>query len=83
LADRDDDRLLEGRITGGSIRDLLPLPADENKYRALMPSLFRRKTDPTHKFTPDEYTYYSRNLIHSPDNMIELKGLLDIVGVSL
>jgi len=83
LADRDDDRLFEGRITGGSIRDLLPLPADENKYRALMPSLFRRKTDPTHKFTPDEYTYYSRNLIHSPDNMIELRGLLDIVGVSL
>lgn len=80
VGDRTEDRLLEGRKLDGSIRDLLPLPGDEAKYRTLLPTLFRRKVEAGHRFTAEEYAYYSRNLIHSPDNVIELKGLLNVLG---
>lgn len=80
VGDRTEERLLEGRKLDGSVRDLLPLPGDEDKYRALLPTLFRRKIEPSHRFTTEEYAYYSQNLIHSPDNVIELKGLLNVLG---
>lgn len=80
VGDRTEARLLEGRRLVGSVRDLLPLPGDEEKYRALLPALFRRRIETGHRFTDEEYAYYSRNLIHSPDNVIELQGLLDVMG---
>lgn len=83
VGDRDESRLLEGRKLDGAIRDLLPLPGDEDLYQSLLPTLFRRKIDPTHRFTSEEYAYYSRNLVHSPDNSLELKGLLKVIGCEL
>ena len=80
VGDRTEAQLFEGRRLDGSVRDLLPLPGDEAKYRALLPTLFRRKVEADHRFTTEEYAYYSRNLIHSPDNVIELKGLLGVMG---
>ncbi len=83
LSERTDERLREGRSTSGSIRDLLPLPEDEERYRNLLPTIFRRKNNPDHRFTPEEYAFYCRNLVHAPDNSVELRGLLDVCGVEL
>ena len=84
VADRTDRRLLEERIVDGSIRDLIPFPGDIDKYTAILPTLFRRRSDPTNRFTPEEYSYYFKNLIHSPDNsLLELRELLNIAGFIL
>ena len=83
VGDRNEERLMEGRILDGAIRDLLPLPGDEALYARLLPTLFKRKIDPEHRFTLDEYAYYSRNLAHTPDNIIELRGLLKVVAPEL
>lgn len=86
LGDRSTERLLEGRITNGTIRDLLPLPGDEEMYQSIIPSLVRRRNNPTirradprYAFTDEQYFYYSRNLAHSPDNREELDGLFDVI----
>lgn len=81
VGDRTEERLLEGRKTNGGIRDLLPLPGDEDLYRALIPKILARKKDPSVRFSDEEYSYYARNLVHTPDNIIELRGLLKLVGM--
>lgn len=80
VGDRSVERLLEGRITNGALRDLLPVPGDEAQYTALLPTLMERKSNPDIRFTKEQYAYYSRNLVHSPDNAIELRGLLRVLG---
>jgi hypothetical protein len=80
VGDRSIERLLEGRVTDGTLRDLLPIPGDEHLYQDLLPTILERKTNPDVRFTKDQYAYYSRNLVHSPDNAIELRGLLKVIG---
>jgi len=80
VADRTDTRLLEGRVLNGSIRDLLPLPRDIDEYTTLLPTLAKRRLDPNHRFTRSEYSYYFKNLVHTPDNSLELQGLLSVAG---
>lgn len=80
VGDRSVERLIEGRITGGTLRDLLPVPGDEDIYKALLPTLLERKVNPDLRFTKEQFAYYSRNLVHSPDNPIELRGLLKVIG---
>ncbi len=80
VGDRSIERLLEGRITDGTLRDLLPVPGDESLYHDLLPKILERKANPDVRFTKDQYAYYSRNLVHSPDNAIELRGLLNVIG---
>ncbi len=80
VGDRSIERLLEGRITDGTLRDLLPIPGDESLYQDLLPTILERKANPDVRFTKDQYAYYSRNLVHSPDNAIELRGLLNVIG---
>ena len=80
VGDRSLNRLLEGRITNGTLRDLLPVPGDESLYQDLLPTILERKGNPEVRFTNDQYAYYSRNLVHSPDNSIETRGLLKVIG---
>ncbi|RWZ78229.1 MAG: hypothetical protein EOT05_00465 [Candidatus Microsaccharimonas sossegonensis] len=82
VGDRSIERLLKGRITDGTLRDLLPVPGDESLYQDLLPTILERKTNPDVRFTKNQYVYYSRNLVHSPDNAIELRGLLNAIGYS-
>lgn len=86
VGDRTHNRLYEGRILDGTLRDLLPLPGDEEIYRSLIPAILQRqanpilrRADPRYAFTEAQYTYYSRNLVHSPDNRLELDGLLGVI----
>lgn len=78
ISDRADERLFEGRITHGSIRDLLPLVGDEDLYQDLIQVILRKRIDPETRFSDKQYRYYSRNLVHTPDNSVELEGLLSI-----
>jgi len=89
VGDRTLPRLLEGRITNGTLRDLLPLPGDEERYQDLIPAILLRQAnpaqrlaDPLYGFSPEQYHYYSRNLVHSPDDAAELQGLLSVLGVT-
>lgn len=79
VGDRSTDRLYEGRREDLAIRDLIPLPGDEHRYNKLISTILRKRYDPSHRFSSEDYSYYSRNLVHTPDNTIELKGVLDIV----
>lgn len=76
LADRSYERLMEGRILNGSIRDLLPIPGEEDAYKAILSAILAKKADPSIRFSDKEYEFYAQNLVHSPDNEIELRGLL-------
>ncbi|MDO4870993.1 MAG: hypothetical protein Q3996_02775 [Candidatus Saccharibacteria bacterium] len=78
ISDRSDDRLREGRLVNGSVRDLLPLPGDEEKYKELLKVIIEKRTNPSKRFSDEQYRYYSRNLIHSPDNRIELFGTVKV-----
>jgi nucleoside diphosphate kinase len=80
VGDRSVERLLEGRVTNGTLRDLLPVQGDESLYQDLLPTILERKANPEIRFTKDQYAYYSRNLVHTPDNAIELRGLLNVIG---
>ena len=80
LADRSYERLMEGRILNAGIRDLLPIPGEEDLYRAIIPKIFAKKSDPSIRFSDEDYKYYAQNLVHSPDNEIELQGLFELVG---
>jgi hypothetical protein len=82
LVDRSYERLMEGRILNGSLRDLLPIPGEECLYKAILPKILAKKADPTIRFSDEEYKYYAQNLVHSPDNEIELEGLFQLVGFS-
>lgn len=82
LFDRSYERLMEGRILNGGIRDLLPIPGEENLYRAIIPTILAKKADSSVRFSDEDYKYYAQNLIHSPDNEIELQGLFQLVGFS-
>lgn len=82
VGDRSDGRLEEGRILNGAVRDLLPLPGDEAKYRQLIPTILKKRQDPNTRFTRDQYDYYAKNLMHTPDNSVDLKGLQDAVSAS-
>ena len=82
VGDRSIERLLEGRVTDRTLRDLLPVPGDESLYQDLLPTILERKANPDIRFSKDQYAYYSRNLVHSPDNAIELRGLLNVIGYS-
>lgn len=80
MGDRSESRLIEGRIIDGGIRDLPPLPGDEQKYLELLKDIRARNKNPAHRFTDTQYQYYSRNLAHTPDNTVELKGLLSFMN---
>ncbi|HLP86318.1 MAG TPA: hypothetical protein VK153_00345 [Candidatus Paceibacterota bacterium] len=82
LFDRSYERLMEGRILNGGIRDLLPIPGDENLYKAIIPTILAKKIDSSIRFSDEDYKYYAQNLVHSPDNEIELRGLFKLVGFS-
>ncbi len=75
VGDRNDARLLEGRILDGGVRDLIPSPGDEDSYTELIPIILAKRLDPSVRFTKEQYAYYARNLIHTPDNSVELRGL--------
>ncbi len=79
ITDRTEARLTEGRIENGGIRDLLPLPEDEEKYRMLLDDIRLRRVNPDHQFTEEQYRYLARNLAHTPDNTVELSGLLSFM----
>lgn len=79
IGDRSIERLYEGRITDGAVRDLLPLPGDEDRYEKLIGTILRRRSNPSVRFSDDDYSYYSRNLMHTPDNSIEFQALADVV----
>lgn len=87
LWERTAARLEEGRITNGTIRDLLPLPGDEAIYHSLKAPLALRannldkvRADPAFGFTQEQRIYYGRNLAHTPDNKNELHGLLCVIA---
>jgi hypothetical protein len=80
LIDRTYERLIEGRIMHGSLRDLLPVPGEEDAYRSVLPKIFAKQADPSIRFTDDEYEFYAQNLVHSPDNQKELEGTFQLVG---
>lgn len=87
LWERTAVRLEEGRITNGTIRDLLPLPGDEAMYHSLKAPLALRSNnldkvhaDPAFGFTAEQRIYYGRNLAHTPDNEDELHGLLRVIA---
>jgi hypothetical protein len=82
LIDRSYERLMEGRILDGSIRDLLPVPGEENAYKAILPTIFSKKSNPAVRFTDEEYRFYAQNLVHSPDNEVELEGLFKLANFS-
>lgn len=80
VADRTLDRLYEGRRDDLAVRDLLPLPGDEDRYRSLISTILRKRVDPAHRFSDDDYSYYAKNLIHTPDNSVDLRGILSMVN---
>lgn len=82
LVDRSYERLMEGRILNGSIRDLLPVPGEEDAYRAILSTILAKKADPSIRFSDEEYRFYAQNLVHSPDNEIELQGLFKLADFS-
>jgi hypothetical protein len=82
LVDRSYERLMEGRILNGSIRDLLPIPGEESLYREIIPAILAKKINSAFRFSDKEYKYYAQNLVHSPDNEVELQGLFQLVGFS-
>ena len=71
---------MEGRILDGSLRDLLPIPGEEDSYEAILRTILAKKADPSVRFSDEEYEYYAQNLVHSPDNEIELQGLFKLAG---
>jgi hypothetical protein len=82
LIDRSYERLMEGRILDGSLRDLLPIPGEEGLYRAVLPTILAKKRNPAIRFSDEDYKYYAQNLVHSPDNEVELQGLFELTGFS-
>lgn len=80
LMDRTYERLMEGRILDGSIRDLLPVPGEEDLYLSILPTLLARQKDPSIRFTDEAYAFYAQNLVHTPDNETELQGIFTLVG---
>lgn len=80
LIDRSYERLMEGRILNGSLRDLLPVPGEEDLYRAIIPVILAKKADASVRFSDEEYKYYAQNLVHSPDNEFELQELFELAG---
>lgn len=82
VGDRPIERLYEGRRTDLAVRDLLPLPGDEGVYGELIDTILKRRSDPTVRFSDAAYRYYSRNLMHTPDNSIELGGLVSLANGS-
>jgi nucleoside diphosphate kinase len=83
LSDRTNARLVEGRIEDGAIRDLIPLLGDEALYDSLIPTILRKRRDSEARFSKEQYAYYSRNLAHTPDNSVEMHGLLKATGIKL
>lgn len=79
VGDRSTDRLAEGRILDGAVRDLLPLPGDEEKYRKLIPTILKKRINPNIRFSDEDYSYYVQNLMHTPDNTVELGGLRSVI----
>lgn len=82
LIDRSYERLMEGRILNGSLRDLLPVPGEEDLYRAIIPAILAKKANASVRFSDEEYKYYAQNLVHSPDNEFELQELFQLTGFS-
>jgi hypothetical protein len=82
LIDRSYERLMEGRILDGSLRDLLPIPGEEDFYRAILSTILAKKANSAIRFSDEDYKYYAQNLVHSPDNEIELQGLFQLAGFS-
>ena len=78
LVERSYERLLEGRILDGGLRDLLPVPGEEGQYFALLPTIMAKKVNSSVYFPKDEYAYYAQNLVHSPDNEEELMALFKL-----
>lgn len=75
VGDRSIERLREGRVLDGGVRDLLPLPGDEHRYDRLISTILKKRKDPSVRFSDEDYDYYVQNLVHTPDNSIELNGL--------
>jgi len=82
LIDRSYERLMEGRTLDGSLRDLLPVPGEEDQYMAILPTILAKKANPVVRFSDEDYKFYAQNLVHSPDNEVELQGLFQLVGFS-
>lgn len=82
LIDRSYERLMEGRILNGSLRDLLPVPGEEDLYRSIIPAILAKKANASFRFSDEEYKYYAQNLVHSPDNEFEPQELFQLAGFS-
>lgn len=81
--DWQPERLCQGRKLTGTIRDLLPLPGDEEIFERLIPKIIARQQDPNVRFTSEEYAYYSQNLVHTPGDTRELLALLGFAKTKL
>jgi hypothetical protein len=63
-----------------SVRGMLPVPGTTDKYADAMVKLKAQKTNPALRFTDEEFRVYCRNLIHSPDDLQETIGLLNLLS---
>lgn len=58
----------------------MPVPGEERLYKAIVPTILAKKANQNIRFSDEEYKYYAQNLVHSPDNEIELKELFRLTG---
>lgn len=72
---------LEGKMgMKDSIRGMLPVPGTISEYADAVAKLKAQKSDPSLRFTDEEFKVYCKNLIHSPDDLYETVGVLSLLS---
>lgn len=62
------------------IRAMLPVPGTRDKYFPVIDKIILKKRDKSARFTDAEFQIYCRNLVHTPDNIDEFCGLLELIS---
>lgn len=70
----NEEQLLLGGTSSSFIRAMVPVIGTQEIYTPIINKVITKE-----RFDDEEYYYYIQNLIHSPDKLIELLGLLSLI----
>jgi hypothetical protein len=80
LLDRSENELDNGMGWLKGIRNAIPIPGTRELYVPVFERVKQIQKDPKVRFTEEEYNQFSRNLVHTPDDLVEAFALLSLLN---
>lgn len=79
LIDRTDEELEGSMGWRKGIRNAIPIPSTKTDYKPVFEKIKEYKLEATNYFTRTEFDTFVKNLVHTPDNLMEFYSLVKLL----